>query len=178
LNFVVSDLLMEHFPAWREGELSRMRAQLVNETQLAALARQLEIGPHLQLGKGELQSRGQEKNSILADAFEAVIAAVYLDGGFDPARAFVRSFFSPLLKSPEEPPLSQDFKSQLQEKAQEVKKATPVYVIVDETGPDHDKTFFARVTIAAIAATGTGKSKKSAEQAAARKALYQLSEHP
>lgn len=178
LNLVVSDLLMERFPAWREGELSRMRAQLVSETQLAAISQQLEIGPHLQLGKGELQSNGREKSSILANAFEAVIAAVYLDGGFACASAFVRSFFSPLLQSPAEVPLTRDFKSQLQEKVQEIQKVAPVYDVIEETGPDHDKTFLARVTIGAIQATGSGKSKKSAEQAAARNALDQLGEHP
>lgn len=178
LNLVVSDLLMARFPAWREGELSRMRAQLVNETQLAAMARQLEIGPHLQLGKTELQTNGHEKNSILADAFEALIAAVYLDGGFECASAFVRSFFSPLLQSPAEAPLTRDYKTELQERAQEIQKVTPLYGLIEETGPDHDKTFLARVTIGGFQATGSGKSKKSAEQAAARNALDQLGEHP
>lgn len=178
LNFVVSDLLMARFPAWREGELSRKRAQLVNETQLAAIARQLEIGPHLQLGKGELQNNGREKSSILADALEAVIAAVYLDGGFEPASALVRGFFSGLLQSPAETPFSRDFKSQLQEMAQQQQKITPVYGVIAETGPDHDKTFIARVTIGAFQATGSGKSKKLAEQAAARSALDQLGEQP
>lgn len=178
LNLVVSDLLMARFPAWREGELSRKRAQLVNETQLAAIARQLEIGPHLQLGKGELQNNGREKSSILADALEAVIAAVYLDGGFEPARALVRGFFSGLLQSPAEAPLSRDFKSQLQEMAQQQQRITPVYEVIAETGPDHDKTFIARVTLGAFQATGSGKSKKLAEQAAARNALDQLGEQP
>jgi ribonuclease III len=176
LNLVVSDLLMARFPAWREGELSRMRAQLVNETQLAAIARQLKIGPHLQLGKGELQNNGREKNSILADALEAVIAAVYLDGGFAPASTLVRGFFSALLQSPAEDPLSGDFKSRLQEMTQQHQKITPVYEVIAERGPDHDKTFIARVTIGAFQATGGGKSKKSAEQAAARNALDQLGE--
>lgn len=176
LNLVVSDLLMAGFPAWREGELSRMRAQLVNETQLAAIARQLKIGLHLQLGKGELQNHGREKNSILADALEAVIAAVYLDGGFAPASTLVRGFFSALLQSPAEDPLSGDFKSRLQEMAQQHQKITPTYEVIAERGPDHDKTFIARVTIGAFQATGRGKSKKSAEQAAARNALDQLGE--
>lgn len=178
LNLVVSVLLMERHATWKEGELSRMRAQLVNEAQLAALARQVGIGAHLQLGKGELQSNGREKNSILADAFEAVIAAVFLDGGFDEASAFIHRFFRPLLKSSQASPLGQDFKSQLQEKAQEILRVTPVYAVIDETGPDHDKTFLAKVTIGTIQATGSGKSKKSAEQAAARQALEQLGEHP
>jgi ribonuclease III len=176
LNLVVSDLLMARFPAWREGELSRMRAQLVNETQLAAMARQLEIGPHLQLGKTELQTNGHKKNSILADAFEALIAAVYLDGGFECASAFVRSFFSPLLQSPAEAPLTRDYKTELQEMAQQHQKITPIYEVIAETGPDHDKTFIARVTIGTFQATGSGKSKKSAEQATARSALEKLGE--
>jgi ribonuclease III len=176
LNLVVSDLLMARFPAWREGELSRKRAQLVNETQLAAIARQLAIGPHLQLGKGELQNNGREKSSILADALEAVIAAVYLDGGFTPASTLVRGFFSGLLQSPAEAPLSRDYKSQLQEMAQQHQKITPVYEAIAETGPDHDKTFIARVTIGTFQSTGSGKSKKSAEQATARSALEKLGE--
>jgi ribonuclease III len=174
LNLTVSHLLMHRFPDTPEGSLSRMRANLVNETQLATIARSLGLGGHLLLGKGEVQSQGRRKKSILADAFEAVAAAIYLDGGYDAAFRFIKTHFSGLIQDTRHPRIDQDFKSQLQEFVQIARKGMPVYRVVTEKGPDHDKTFEVEIRVCDIAARGEGKSKKTAEQDAARKALLQL----
>ena len=148
-----------------------MRASLVNETRLAAIARTINLGEFLKLGKGEIQTQGHEKNSILADAYEAVIAAVYLDKGFDAAFTLVKSHFSPLLHSIAKPAANLDYKSRLQELVQFTHKSIPAYQIIDESGPDHDKIFVAQLRIKKIIAQGSGKSKKLAEQEAAKEAL-------
>lgn len=176
LNLIVGHILMIRFPDTREGELSRMRAGLVNEFRLAAIARTLELGACIQLGKGEAQTHGRDKNSILADALEAVIAAVYLDGGFDAAYALIQAHFTPLLDTIHTPAANRDYKSQLQERVQERREFIPVYQIVRETGPDHDKTFEVAVTLNSLVIEGSGKSKKLAEQDAARKALTSLNQ--
>jgi ribonuclease III len=178
LNLAVSHLLMHRYPELAEGELSRNRAHLVNETQLAAIARQIAIGPHLLLGKGEALTGGREKNSILADAVEAVIAAVYLDGGFDAAFAFVESRFSRQLAKVNRSRYETDYKSRLQEHVQSVYREVPRYRVVDTSGPDHSKVFRVQVSVAGITAEGDGKSKKMAEQEAARAGLERLDEVP
>ena len=174
LNLAISHLLMKRYPDLTEGELSRNRAQLVNETELAAIAREIGLGPHLLLGKGEALSDGSEKNSILADATEAVIAAIYLDGGFDAAFAFVENKFRTRLRSVNGNRYETDYKSMLQERVQSIYHEVPRYHVVDESGPDHDKTFTVRMTVAGITADGDGKSKKLAEQEAARSGLELL----
>lgn len=174
LNLAVSHLLMQRYPHLSEGELSRHRSNMVNETQLAATARAIGLGPFLLLGKGEALSDGREKNSILADAVEAVIAAIYLDGGFDAAFAFVARQFRKPIELADGHPGDTDFKSRLQELVQPTCHAVPRYQVVETTGPDHDKRFRVRMTVAGIAAEGVGKSKKIAEQAAARAGLEQL----
>ncbi len=171
LSLVVGDILMDFFPKMKEGDLSRIRANLVNETQLAALARDVDLGRFIQLGRGEIQTNGRKKNSILSDAYEAVVAAIYLDAGFDRTFSLFEPHFSRLLKSEEGPSSLHDPKSQLQELAQLSHKEIPAYSVIHESGPDHDKTFRVRLTVCGIAAEGTGKSKKSAEQDAARKAI-------
>jgi ribonuclease-3 len=171
INLAVGHLLMNRYPEIKEGDLSRMRANLVNESRLADVARSIHIGRWVQLGRGELQNNGQEKNSILADTFEAVIAAVYLDGGFDAAYRVVRRHLGTLFDGINAPDANQDYKSQLQELVQLTHREVPAYEIIDESGPDHDKTFGVRLCVRDITATGTGKSKKLAEQDAARKAL-------
>jgi ribonuclease III len=176
VNLVVATCLMDKFPDLNEGDLSRIRANLVNETQLADLARGLELGPYLLLGKGELLTNGREKNSILADAFEAVVAAVYLDGGFDAAFGVVKKCFDPLLIDAVSPKLNLDFKSRLQEIVQTRQTEMPEYKIFKENGPDHDKTFHVKIEVFSIVAIGVGKSKKMAEQDAARTALELLKE--
>ncbi|MFO7715879.1 ribonuclease III [Desulfosarcina sp.] len=174
LNLAISQLLMRRYPDLAEGELSRNRAQLVNEVQLAAIAREVGLGPHLLLGKGEVLTDGRNKNSILADAVEAIIAAIYLDGGFDAAFRFVEIQFRERLRSASGNRLETDYKSRLQECVQSTHHEVPRYQVVDESGPDHDKTFRVRMTVAGITAEGDGKSKKLAEQEAARAGLELL----
>ncbi len=171
LNLAISHLLMKRYPDLTEGELSRNRAQLVNETELAAIAREIGLGPHLLLGKGEALTDGRKKNSILADATEAVIAAIYIDGGFDAASGFVENQFRERLRFANRTRYETDFKSMLQERVQSIHHDVPRYEVLDEIGPDHDKTFRVQMTVAGITAQGDGKSKKMAEQEAARAGL-------
>ena len=171
LSLSTGHLLMEHFPDLNEGDLSRMRASLVNETRLASIARTIHLGNFIKLGKGEIQTRGHTKNSILADTYEALIAAVYLDRGFDAAFELVASHFTPLLHSVSKPAANLDYKSRLQEFVQTSQKSIPSYQIVEESGPDHDKTFVAQLRVKGVVTQGSGKSKKMAEQEAAREAL-------
>lgn len=174
LNLAISQLLMKRYPDLAEGELSRNRAQLVNEALLATIAREIDLGPHLLLGKGEELSDGRNKSSILADAVEAIIAAIYLDGGFDAAFRFVENRFRERLSSATRNRYETDYKSRLQECVQSTHHEVPRYQVVDESGPDHDKTFRVRMTVAGITAEGDGKSKKMAEQEAARAGLDRL----
>ena len=179
LNLSVGHILMDRFPDVSEGELSRMRANLVNEYQLAAVARRIDLGAHLKLGRGEMQTNGSEKNSILANSFEAIIAAIYLDGGFEAAFEMVSIHLTPMIELQGSPQANQDYKSRLQELVQISRHPVPIYEVTDESGPDHDKTFFVRLTVRDVTTEGIGKSKKLAEQDAARKALHQiLSDQP
>jgi ribonuclease-3 len=174
LNLVIGHLLMSAYPHMHEGELSRIRANMVNETQLADLARGIDLGPHLLLGKGELQTNGQDKNSLLANALEALIAAVYMDGGYAAAFDLIGYHFGDLIAQAPQISVGQDYKSRLQEAVQSTIKEIPSYQIVEETGPDHDKTFHVVMTVGVLETKGSGKSKKLAEQEAARLALEQL----
>lgn len=171
LSLAVGYLLMRRYPEMKEGDLSRMRATLVNESQLAEIARTISLGSHIMLGKGELLSNGCEKNSILADTFEAVVAAVFLDGGFDAAYRIIDIHLAPLLEEIQTLSSSQDFKSQLQELVQVNQQQMPDYSVIGENGPDHDKTFSVRLKVLDLITDGRGKSKKQAEQDAAKKAL-------
>jgi ribonuclease-3 len=176
LNLVVGHLLMKAYPEMHEGELSRIRANMVNETQLAEIARIIDLGGHLLLGKGEIQSNGWEKNSLLANALEAVIAAVYIDRGFDAAANLIEHHFKGLVKAASTLTTGQDYKSRLQEAVQSTIKKIPQYKVVHESGPDHDKTFTISMTVGDIHSEGVGKSKKTAEQDAARKGLELMEE--
>ncbi len=171
LNLAVGHILMIRFPDLEEGDLSRMRAGLVNESQLATIARNIDLGPHIMLGKGEAQASGQEKNSILANTFEAVVAAVYLDGGYNAAYRTIETLFSDIINTINRPNGGFDYKSKLQELVQIDQKEMPVYRIIRENGPDHDKTFRVRLETCGLQTLGTGKSKKTAEQDAAKQAL-------
>ena len=177
VNLIVGHLLMSRFPDLNEGELSRMRAHLVNETRLAAIAREMDLGAYIRLGKGEMQSEGQDKPSILADALEALTAAVYLDGGFDAAFRLVETWFSDRLNRNASAIRNHDYKSQLQELIQTTQMQLPVYEVVREEGPDHDKTFKVLLKAGELRTEGIGKSKKAAEQDAAGKALELLKRH-
>jgi ribonuclease-3 len=173
LDLAVSDLLMQQNPDKTEGDLSRMRAALVNSTVLAEKARELNLGALLRLGKGEERSEGRSKPSILAGAFEAILGAVYRDGGYDAARGVVERFF---LRDVTGKQLGQqDYKTRLQEISQMLFHAPPSYRIVAEAGPDHEKRFVTEITVGGqVLGRGEGKSKKVSEQEAARIALLEL----
>ncbi len=174
LALTVSSLLLERFPGSAEGELSRARAILVNSRQLAARARTLDLGAHLRLGRGEEQQAGQEKPSLLADALEAVLAAAFLDGGLRTAAKLTKRWFGPLLDSLATLPW-QDFKTRLQELTQARFKMSPTYHLVEESGPGHAKHFLLEVRLESRPlARGEGRTKKQAEQTAARLALEEL----
>jgi ribonuclease-3 len=174
LALTVSDLLLASFPQSSEGDLSRSRAALVNARQLAALARQLDLGLHLLLGRGEESQAGREKPSLLADALEAVLAACFLDGGLKTAARITRLLFGPLLET--QACLSwQDFKTGLQEFTQARYKLSPSYHLLEESGPSHHRRFRVEVRLGPEPlAQGEGPSKKQAAQMAARLALERL----
>jgi len=171
LNLVVGHILMQRYPDLNEGDLSRMRANLVNESQLASIARGIDLGSYIQLGKGEIHSKGWNKKSILANTFEAVIAAIYIDAGFDAVFKIIDSHFLFLINSVSTPAANHDYKSQVQELVQMELRSMPIYRVVHESGPDHDKTFRVQLKVGEVQTEGIGKSKKVAEQDAARKGL-------
>lgn len=175
LDLAVSDLLMQHNPEKSEGDLSRMRAALVNSSVLAEKAGALGLGALLLLGKGEERSEGRNKPSILAGAFEAILGAIYRDGGYEAARAVVERFFLAEVTGKQLGRL--DYKTQLQEISQLLFHAPPSYRIVAETGPDHEKKFVTEITIdGKVLGKGAGTSKKNSEQEAAKIALLKLQE--
>ena len=153
-----------------------MRSSLVNEKTIAGLARELGLGDYLLLGKGEDSTKGRNKNSILADTYEAVVAAIYLDGGYKKVFKVLKKHFGSFLTAATEGNLfNKDYKSQLQEITQTMYKATPRYIMTKEFGPDHNKTFSINVTVRKeVLGRGSGSSKKNAEQKAAQEALTQL----
>jgi len=175
LELAISHLLMERFPEYPEGELSKLRAAIVNENQLAELARSIMLGDHLYLGKGEEQTGGRDKSSLLSDAFEAVLGAVYLDRGFDRTRKVVKHLYDGVLDRAGAAGFIRDFKTRLQEVSQARFRAVPRYKLLKTTGPDHAKMFEVHLFINdSLMGTGKGPSKKAAEQAAAAEALDQL----
>ena len=170
LGMMVAEHLYRNFPDRPEGELTRMRADMVCEQSLAVIANKIGLGNFLLLGHGEERFGGRSRNSILADAVESVIAACYLDGGFEAALGFVRTFV--LADIPVVKYHNADYKTALQEKVQQKKNQTLSYHLVGEEGPDHDKRFLVEVLLNGNPiGTGTGTSKKRAEQDAARAAL-------
>jgi ribonuclease-3 len=176
LELLVSEELVRTFPDWREGQLSKSRARLVNAASLCTVAQRLGLGKHLRLSRGEEKTGGRSKPALLADAYEAVVAAIYLDAGLDAARGFVRkSLVEGALTAAAGALGRADHKSALQELLQSKGMAPCSYHIIEEAGPDHEKTFRVEVRITGeITASGTGKTKKEAEQAAAVAALHQL----
>lgn len=170
LSIIVSDYLFHTFHL-QEGDLTKLRAAMVCEKSLWEFALQFELGKFLKLGRGEEMMGGRERPSILADAFEALLAAIYLDGGIEPAKTFVLGFVRRALES--QPDLGlHDYKTTLQEITQKNPEEKLHYVLVDESGPDHDKRFVVEVHLNSnVIGRGEGQSKKSAEQAAAREAL-------
>lgn len=171
LSIIVSEYLYNNFQGLPEGELTKIRASLVCERTLSIFARQIKLGDFLYLGKGEAHNKGNERASILADAFEAVLAAIFLDGGMEPSKKHVLRFIVPELKE-REFELFKDYKTLLQEVVQRNPEEKISYELVGETGPDHDKRFTVEIHLNSnVIGEGTGRSKKQAEQAAARQAL-------
>jgi len=175
LELTVSELLYKQHPEFSEGQLTKTRAALVNEAALAKVARVLDLSRYIELGRGEKLSGGAQKPSILSDVVEALIGAVYIDGGFESAKQLVVS----LLKSSVEKVLSgggfADYKTRLQEHYHKKGTTDIVYEVYDEQGPPHDKTFFVKLRVDGYElSVGSGRSKKSAEQEAAKQALETL----
>ncbi len=170
LGLVVTDHIYRNYPELPEGQLAKLRASVVNTATLAELGRRLRVGPLLRLGKGEDQSGGRDKESILADALEALFGAVYVDGGWDAAESVILTLTAEAILEAAEQPGKKDYKTQLQELTARLALGTPVYQI-DGSGPDHDKRFTAVTLIDGVPrGHGAGTSKKRAEQVAARSA--------
>ncbi len=175
LDLAISHILMELFQDAKEGDLSKQRASVVDERGLYQVAKELRLGDYLLLGKGEDLSHGREKPSILANTLEALIGALYLDAGFARTKEIINRLFTPLLGKIDSGEEVNDSKSLLQEYTQETYKTRPEYLLVDESGPAHDKIFRVALYLnRKIIAEGSGKSKKEAEQRAAREAFFCL----
>ncbi len=171
LSIIVSDYIYSKFSNLPEGQLTRLRASLVCEKTLCSFSKRLGVGEHILLGKGERANGGNERPSILADAFEAILAAIYLDGGMEPAKQHVLRFVKEELRHLESEKFK-DYKTELQEIIQRNPEEQLSYVLTGESGPDHDKCFTVEVHLNSnVIGVGTGHSKKNAEQAAARQAL-------
>jgi len=172
LGFVIGDLLFHRFPTVDEGALSKIKAYLVSAPSLASKARGYGMGEVIYLGVGEEKSGGRKKDSLLANLFEAVIAAIYLDAGIEPARALIeRSFRDDVERIDADDLLFHDYKTALQELAQGKGLPLPEYNVIGEVGPDHDKRFIVEVKVGSLLARGEGTSKKEAQQQAAKQAL-------
>jgi ribonuclease-3 len=177
LGLVISEYLMKNCPDSNEGDLSRLRAAVVSEPALASIAREIGLGSYLLLGRGEEQTGGRDKDSLLANCLEALIASIYLDAGNAAVEAFVIRFFDETIKKTCTYRGTLDYKTELQELCQERLKQLPEYRIVSETGPDHQKQFTVELSAKGeVYGHGTGKSKKEAEQRAAKEALEKLRE--
>jgi ribonuclease-3 len=176
LNCAVGALLYERFPDLREGQLSRIRANLVNQQPLFEVAHDLEIGRSLRLGEGELKSGGAERPSILADALESLLGAIYLDGGFDAAKAVVTRLFDSRISQVDPDAQGKDAKTLLQEWLQSRRHGLPNYALVETSGQAHAQTFrvACRIDVLKLVTEGTGPSRKAAEQAAAQAAYTKL----
>lgn len=177
LNMTVAGMLFQARPDVPEGDLSRLRARIVRERTLAEVARELKLGDHVLLGPGELKSGGFLRDSILADALEAVIGAVFLDGGFDAARGLVERLMSERIEALPDAEALKDPKTRLQELLQAHSFRLPEYEVIDERGADHDRTFTVRCRVDALAEPiqATSTSRRKAEQAAAKLALVKIS---
>ncbi|MBE6854785.1 MAG: ribonuclease III [Ruminococcus sp.] len=172
LSIIVSRYLFEHFDHLPEGELTKIRASLVCEKSLFVFAQKIRLGEALLLGKGEENTGGRERPSIVADAFEAVIAAVFLDGGLETATEYVLGFLPKDLDKTKRAESFSDYKTVLQEIIQQNPEEKVEYILVEQTGPDHNKAFVVNVCLNSnVIGSGTGKSKKEAEQMAAKEAL-------
>jgi ribonuclease-3 len=176
LNFIIAAELYERFPRLTEGELTRLRARLVKQETLARLARAVNLGECLEMGGGELKSGGHDRDSILADALEAVIGAILKDGGNDAARHVIVALYQPLLVAVDAGAIDKDPKTQLQEFLQKRLAVTPVYTVLEVAGQAHQQNFLVECLVPGLDAPvqGRGASRRAAEQEAATKALERL----
>lgn len=175
LSIVISDYLFNSETNLPEGELTKLRANIVCEESLSEVATKIKLGEHMLLGKGEEATGGRERISILADAFEAIIAAIYLDGGLENAKKFILSYMEDIILNSRKGKIFRDYKTHLQEVLQSRGENNIWYKLMNEKGPDHNKRFVMQVGInEVVLGTGEGKSKKEAEQLAAKKALKDI----
>lgn len=175
LDLSISTFLIKNFPYFQEGELSRFKSMVVSEPSLANISARFELGQYLFLGKGEEQTGGRKKESLLANALEAIIAAVYLDGGLASSDEFIRVAFTEDIMMIVREGINLDYKTTLQEYCQAHGLSLPVYKVIKETGPDHRKIFEIELLISGnVAGIGVGRNKKDAEQKAAKDALKDL----
>jgi ribonuclease III len=175
LDFIVADWLYNHYPEKPEGDLTRLRAALVHTDQLADFARKIDLGSALRLGRGEIQAGGRERSTLLCDAFEALIGALFIHGGIPAVNEFMIPLLEDVVDDIFKNHKDEDTKSRLQEWAQGTGFASPKYVLIAEEGPDHDKTFMMEVRIGRQPyGRGIGTSKQTAEKAAAKEALIKI----
>ncbi|MEI6207653.1 MAG: ribonuclease III [Desulfuromonadales bacterium] len=175
LGMLLAEMLCRRYPEWDEGALSQLRSRLAGQDVLADRARTVGLREYILLGRGEEQSAGRDKDSILADVLEALIAALYLDAGIDAARSLIVRLFDELASSPQKLVLGRDFKSELQEFLSSCGRSVPEYHLIMESGPPHDRMFCFQILIDGQSVSeGQGKSKKIAQQAAAAEALQKL----
>ncbi len=175
LDLVISQRAFADYPELNEGELTRIRAELVRERNLAEVARRIELGPYLEMGRGERRSGGEDKDSLLANAVEALFGAVFLDGGYGAAQEVIEVMFLREIRLAANNEFDVDYKTRLQELCQRVHHQTPDYVLVDESGPDHQRHYSVEVRLKGRrVGAGEGRSKKLAEQDAAKGALESL----
>ncbi|MFT3930091.1 MAG: ribonuclease III [Spongiibacteraceae bacterium] len=173
VNFIIAEALFQRFPTTREGELTRMRATLIRTETLAAIAREFELGDYLRLGSGEMKSGGKRRESILADTLEAMIGAIYLDGGIEPCKQCVLRWFESRLQQVVPGEINKDPKTRLQEWLQARGRALPVYTLAATHGEEHNQQFDMVCTLPSVSQTfsGSGSSRRAAEQEAAQQAL-------
>ncbi len=175
LELVVSTLLYKEFPEYSEGQLSKLKAVTVSKPILSACAKELGLGEFIRFGSGESSTGGKDKASNLANAFEALIASIYLDGGLEPASNFIIRILKNKIFELDKDEMKRDYKSALQEYWQSISRKSPVYRVLSQTGPDHDKRFEVEVVLSGESyGVGFGKNKKEAEQKAAEKALERI----
>ena len=179
LGLVVSDALFRAFPTYSEGQKSKIKANLVSTASLAEMAELMGLGDHMILGRGEEKTGGRLKHALLADTCEALIAAIYLDGGLEPARQFLMREFASHIEEARQPEyFGRDHKSRLQERLQSLGRPLPAYRIASEIGPDHRKLFYVEVMVGdQVLAQGAGRTKKEAEQESARLALIEITKN-
>jgi ribonuclease-3 len=177
LDMVISEYLFERLPEAREGELSKIKSTVVSEPTLAEIAKTITLGEYIFLGKGENLSRGRSKNSLLANTLEAVIAAIYLDGGLQETKTFIHRWFIETIENILTHQLTFDYKTDFQEECQRIFEVLPEYRLVKSSGPDHDKSFEIHLVVKGkVWGIGVGKSKKEAEQKAAKEGLSRIKE--